>query len=280
MGTGYNSRYSDRHQLRENPLSVVLTYPLRNQGRGSFPLSGTGGTINGAGDKPGRFYRAPGSGAPKDLLMPGLIGFRAHRDNAECSINHYAVYRAVMFLQASFGEKVDGILGPKTDAKVKAWQERQGLKADGIYGPASARRLLTPLVERSAQIVHPEWASDLAKIMRGTVSYESGWDHGAVGIQDPRDIGIAQAHLPVHPNLSVDDALDPQRALAWMARFIDYNLDAMKHNVEDAVAAYNLGVGGARTWIEAGRPQFWTPVGSTTERDMHKYVQTILGDAS
>lgn len=266
--------------LRALSTSVVeLTFPSAGGGRGAFPSSGAGGTLNAAGLQPGRFYRSPAEGASKELLRPGLTAYRAIKAKTQCSINDYAVYRGVIWLQRVFGEAQDGILGPKTDAKIKAWQTQNGLTADGVYGPNTARKLLTPRIDAAARAVDADHAADLAQVMRGTVAYESGWDHGAVGRSDPRDIGVAQAHLPVHPSVSVDDALDPDFALPWMAKLIDYNLQAMNFNVRDGIAAYNLGVGGARTWIAAGRPDVWTPAGSAAPRNVKRYIDNILSGA-
>ncbi len=253
------------------------TTPDAGGGRGAFPSSGRGGTLNAAGTLPGRFYRSRATNAPARVLAPGLIGFRAARDATEVSINDYAVYRGVMFLQQTFGEPtVDGVLGPKTDAKIKAWQGTKGLKQDGVYGPATARMLLTPVVIAAAREVDPTHESDLARIVIGTISYESGWDHSAIGVQDPRDIGIAQVHLPMHTSLSVNDALDPLIAIPWMTRFIDGNLARMNYDVRDAVAAYNLGVGGARLWIADGRPDMWQPSYASTPRNVKRYIDNIL----
>lgn len=41
----------------------------------------------------------------------------------------------VRVVQAIVGADVDGWYGPKTEARVKAWQREHGLKPDGIVGP-------------------------------------------------------------------------------------------------------------------------------------------------
>ena len=43
----------------------------------------------------------------------------------------------VKLLQKYLGLKIDGIFGPATDKKVKEWQKSKGLFADGIIGPKS-----------------------------------------------------------------------------------------------------------------------------------------------
>lgn len=253
-----------------------LYYPMSGGGRGAFPSSGLGGTLDFAGMKPGKYYRAKAPEAPTTLLMPGLVAFRAIRDNKPVSVNDFAVYSAVKYLQGEFGETVDGILGPKTDAKVKAWQASRGIKADGVFGPQSSRTLLSPKIEAEAKLQLLAHFTDLAALVRGHITYESGWDPGAVGRQDPRDLGIAQIHLPAHPEFDPEEAFTPSVAIPWMVRFVQGNLEAMDYNVRDAVAAYNLGKAGARSWIAAGRPQYWKPEGSVEARDMWRYINNVL----
>ncbi len=43
----------------------------------------------------------------------------------------------VALVQAIVGAKPDGDFGPRTEALVKAWQAKNGLKADGIVGPVT-----------------------------------------------------------------------------------------------------------------------------------------------
>ena len=44
-------------------------------------------------------------------------------------------------LQAALNLKADGDFGPATEAKLKEWQTRNGLTADGIAGPKTLARL-------------------------------------------------------------------------------------------------------------------------------------------
>jgi Putative peptidoglycan-binding domain-containing protein len=45
-------------------------------------------------------------------------------------------------IQTKLGATADGVFGPGTEAKVKAWQAANGLTADGIVGPKTLGKLL------------------------------------------------------------------------------------------------------------------------------------------
>lgn len=254
-------------------MTAILTYPDR--GRGAWNYKGVGGTISADGTAPGRWFRAPATGS--NLPRIGLTGYRANRDSTECNINDYATYRAVIALQREFGETQDGIWGPQTDLKIKAWQKNHGLTADGVYGRLTARKLWTPYIERYSAEVDSTF-DGLARVARGHIAWESDFDIAAVGVLTPQDLGIGQINGPAHPSLSADDRLDPRIALRWIVEFVDGNLRYFNYNVRDGVAAYNLGRGGATQWIAAGRPDVWTRTvnGKTVTTDVKKYIDSVL----
>lgn len=251
-------------------MSFVIEYPER--GRGAWPSSGTGGTYSSDGSKPGRFYRAP---AKKGDPMIGLLAFRAVRDGTPCSLDHYATYRAVMALQEAFGLTPDGLWGPITDTKVKDWQAKRGLKPDGVFGPKSARQLFQPLCAAFAQEVDRQHAGDIAQMVAGHVNLESMWDPAAIGVLTPQDVGLGQINGLAHPSVSLDQRLDPMFSIQWMVSFVEANFKAMGFNVRDAVAAYNLGLTGARNWIKDGRPDVWVREGRP-EVKVSAYIDKVL----
>ena len=53
----------------------------------------------------------------------------------------------------------------------------------------------------------------------------------------------------------------------------------MTKNAELAVASYNLGIGGAKTWDKLGRPNVWTPSYVTKPRDTRLYIDRIVKQA-
>jgi soluble lytic murein transglycosylase-like protein len=110
----------------------------------------------------------------------------------------------------------------------------------------------------------------------GTITHESGWDAGAVGYTDPKDVGLAQINAEAHPEWDTDTRLQPYNAFRFVVAYYNESLDYFNGNVRDAIASYNLGRGGANSWIKAGRPDMWTPAGSTTPRNVKYYIDSIL----
>lgn len=235
-------------------------------GRGAWSVSGIGGTKKYKDEtKPGPYYYLnTGKG---DLSDP----------------NVYAVNGAVKAYQRALNRRldenlvVDGYFGPVTSAAVTRFQELNidatGTPWGGI-GPESSRALLLPDL-RSV------WKQDAARnlpfeVTSGTIRHESNWDAGAVGYVDPRDVGLAQINADAHPEWSTDTRLQPFNAFRFVVAYYNDSLLFFKGNLRDSIASYNLGKGGASSWIKAGRPDTWTPAGSTTPRDVKGYIDSIL----
>jgi hypothetical protein len=232
-------------------MTFALTYPAH--GRGAFPDSGLGGTFNESGNGRGPYYRTPTIATSQ----AGEAGAYAIQHQTSCSIDVYAVYMAVKGIQFLVGADADGYFGPLTGASVKAYQQRSGLEVDGVVGPQTCHSLFAPVVKVAAKLQNALHVDQLYGLAMGTLFAESMIDPGAVGYADPHDLGIGQISGPSHPALSVDDRLDPIKAIKWIVGFIDSNLKAMSYVQGDAIAAYNLGITGAMGWVKAGRPDFW-----------------------
>lgn len=245
-------------------MTFAITYPAK--GRGSFDTGAIlGGTLNASGVVAGPFYRAPASGSV--MKMPGATARNATRAGTPCSINDYAVFKAVMSMQSAFSVETDGVFGNDTMAGAKRFQESKGLTQDGIVGKDTSKAILLPLIIAAAIRQDSAHADMLRRVSVGTVAWESGFDLGAVGILTPDDLGPGQIN-DVH-GLSEDFRLNPYRAVPWLVEFIDINIRALGYDLDGGIAAYNLGVTGAKKWVAAGRPQKW---GST---DVWAYIANI-----
>lgn len=246
-------------------------------GRGAWPNNGAGGTLNTAGTLPGRYYT---------ISRPGVrrVGEGA---TAGGDINAWAVNRAVYHIKRLLTKArykradgmpmtQDGVWDTDLDYTMRIYQSRVGVVPDGVFGPKTAQQFFLPTIRAAYAQNGVEW-----EIGYGLVNLESGWDPGAVGAIDSNDLGLCQINGPAHPDMSVDERLNPETALMWQAAHMRYLEGALKGNERDAIAAYNLGVYGAQQWIAAGRPALWVPPYDTSgrKRDVKGYIDKILAAA-
>lgn len=244
-------------------VTLRLLYP--DHGRGAWtPI---GGTLNSAGTAPGGYYRAPAGSLP----MPGLVAYRGLQNGDIIDINSYAVFIAVKGIQREVDTETDGLFGPGTAAAVKKWQAANGLEADGAVGEKTAKAMFVPIARNIAASVST--SSTVSKLTLAHVAFESSWDPGAIGYVEPRDLGLGQINGSAHSDLTPDFRLTPRYALGFVANFVLDNLEAMVWNERDAVAAYNLGATGARSWVRAGRPDVWNRI------EVKQYIDGVLAQA-
>lgn len=250
-------------------------------GRGAWPTSGAGGTLTmdstTKATKPGRFYML----STDTSKLVGLAAYRALKAGTPADLNELAVYYGVRAIQTGLVQggfkgadgrvlTIDGILGKNGAHAIKAFQTSKQLTADGVFGPASAKAMFRPLMDTAA------FGKGVpADLLCGHVTYESGVDPGAVGRSDSDDLGMGQINGRAHPDLSIEDRFNPLVAFNYVAGIIRDNLAAFPANVDDAIAAYNLGRYGCQQWIAAGRPEMWTPAGATTARNVWKYISAV-----
>lgn len=255
-------------------------------GRGAWPVSGAGGTLTRdrltKGTKPGRFYMlaAKADGTVDQSKYVGRAAWTALRAGTPTDLNEFAAHLAVKAIQTQLvaggftardgsALRVDGVFGRNVDHAVRLFQAAKGLTVDGVFGSASARAMFHPLMAAAAG-----GRGVPVDLLCGTVTYESGVDPGAVGVQDADDLGMGQLNVRAHPALTIEDRFNPSLALAYVAGIIRGNLDAFP-NQDDAIAAYNLGRAGCNAWIAAGRPEWWTPAGATSSRNVWKYISAV-----
>ena len=236
-------------------------------GRGAWNVAGVGGTTKYKdATKPGPYY---------------FLGTGKAPDGRKRDANEFAVFRAVIAYQRALnraGYKLadDGFLGDKTSAALFDYQTKHpecGTPWGGV-GPDTSKSLLLPL----AQATHAEHADSRIplKVLTGVVKTESLWDAGAVGATDDNDLGLAQINGPSHPDLDVYERTLPVVAFNFVLDYLTNALNQLDGNIRDAVASYNLGIGGARTWIKAGRPEIWQPTATSAPRNVSNYIDNIL----
>jgi soluble lytic murein transglycosylase-like protein len=159
------------------------------------------------------------------------------------------------------------LFNPETHDAVVRTQRLLQIADDGQVGKVTMKAMLIPIIKATAKQTGCPW-----EVAVGILQNEGGWDPGAVGRVDPEDWGLAQISHKAHPTLAFSDAYCPSYAVRFVCGTIGKRLRTFDGNIRDAIASYNLGEGGARTWIKAGRPDEWT----TGAIHMNKYIDRIL----
>jgi hypothetical protein len=239
-------------------------------GRGAW--SSVGGTLNYDGTGPGVYYRSGRKGALD-------AGTKATDANERAVHGAVVAYQQAVWRRTGIALADDGVFGPVTANAVKQFQELAGTKPDGVVGPTTSKNLLYPDLRKRVNVYrsnHPKTADLLTPlIVCGVITHESSWDAGAVGYVDDRDVGLAQINAEAHPEWSEEARLDPMLSFEFVTTYLDNALRYFDNDLDLAIASYNLGLGGATVWDDKGRPDLYTPKGSTTERDMGHYVENI-----
>lgn len=254
--------------------NLLLKNPQPGEGRGSFPTSGSGGTLDLAGAGPGPYYRAPATGS--SMPKPGQEACDQLDQGLAVDLNVYAVYKAVRFIQQNVGSNVTGVFDPQTMSALSTWQSDNDVVSDGVAGPQTLKKMFNPMLSNVANAFDPANATGIGRITRGIIGIESGYDPGAIGKENPGRYGVAQIHMSLHHDVSAEQALDPVFAVSWVTRLIDDHLHHLSYDLRDAVAAYTLGLTSAKAWIIAGRPHTWTPKGSTEPIDIGDYIHKVI----
>ena len=87
---------------------------------------------------------------------------------------------AVKRLQRKLGLRADGVYGPATKRAVKKFQKRAGLKADGVAGPETLRRLGVKVSAGDAQQAPSGGSTRVPAVLQRIAQCESGGDPTAV----------------------------------------------------------------------------------------------------
>lgn len=230
-------------------------------GRGAWPVSGSGGT---------KKY--------KDAAKPGPYYYLGTGQTVD-DPNTYAVHQAVKAYQRALTRRtghpltVDGVFGQVTSNLVTSFQKKHPeVGVWGGIGPDTSKALLYPDLVKE---VEKQNFSHL-NVVSGIIKTESFWDAGAVGYLDETDFGLAQINGPAHPSLSDAKRLKPKTSFKFVINYVRNALNQFNNDLELTIASYNLGIGGARVWNSAGRPDVYTPPGASRPRNVRQYIDNIL----
>jgi hypothetical protein len=245
-------------------------------GRGAW--SAVGGTLTTAkGSKvtvPGPYYMRPSKG----VEAPGVAADNALLKGETPDLNEHAVWFGVLAIKTRLLVLIpdsnlimNGRYGPAVADAVKEFQVSYGLPADGIVGPKTSKALFRPLNEAVGA-----FSQIGAVIGCGVITNESAWDPGAVGKSDYGDHGLCQLNQESQ-GFNLTQSFDPYTAMTKMYALLDGKLDTFG-NVDDAIAAYNLGDAGCRLWIKEGRPDMFLPLSLRPDgkpRFVRAYIERI-----
>jgi hypothetical protein len=145
--------------------------------------------------------------------------------------------------------------------QVKKFQQANGLTADGVIGPKTARALFKKRIGR----LHSEFDVPdqlLAKKTQG----ESSWDIAAYNENKRADgslistdhglnmINDVAQRLGQEGYPTVEDAYNPAFSLGWAVRKLAKDYEYSGNDWDGALATYNVGLYYAKKWVAAGKP--------------------------
>ncbi len=138
--------------------------------------------------------------------------------------------------------------GAAMERNTRAFQRAKGLAADGEIGPHTAGALFDRSFTRYEQFYEVP-----GRFVCKGCHLESAVDPGAVGYADVHDLGIMQINTVTHPSLTEAQLFDAEWSLDYYARTLRSQMDTLK-DWDAAVASWNVGGGGAKAWLGAGKP--------------------------
>lgn len=236
-----------------------------------WSTGGRGGTLEFGGDgttRPGPYYMLA-----SPTMGEALVGSGGPNHP---ELNYRAVHFAVKAIQRALNRELgpgtvrpDGVFGRATKSAVIRWQNKMSISPWGGIGDSSSKLLFMPLLISSVK-------TQLQRVVCGLVSHESLWDPGTVGYADPDDLGLGQINMPANPAVTEEQAFQPKVAFEYIELIMAQRLETFDGNLGDAIASYNLGAGGALSWIRAGRPDLWQPSPQGSFRNVRNYINTVL----
>lgn len=158
-----------------------------------------------------------------------------------------AIKRELLFAKVEGAEEINQntmTFGPVVHRVVRALQRANGLKTDGMVGPATANALWRTRIRKrqTANEIPRNW-------LRAQVRWESADDPGAefVNPDGSADRGLCQLNSTRKP-LTEEEAFDPERALRFLSNHLE---NAAASFAGCDVDRWELAVGSWRTPVGA-----------------------------
>lgn len=178
---------------------------------------------------------------------PYRKGMGADDDDRRIIYAVKAIKKELVYVGAEGADKMNmntSLFGGAVNRAVKAFQETNGLVADGKVGPATANALWRSRIGfmQRKRLMPRNW-------LRAQVRWESADDPGAqfVNPDGSVDRGLCQLNS-VHKPLTDDEAFDPETALRFLAEHLERNAAEF---ADCDVDQWRLAVGSWRTPVGA-----------------------------
>lgn len=110
------------------------------------------------------------------------------------------------------------------------------------------------------------------RVLAAILQQESGFKADITGAMDSNDRGIAQINRQAFPNITDQQAYDPNFAIKFAAQLLSNNLKATGGDVNRGLAAYNVGLGGVKQGVGTRGQQYVDAVVKNLDPELRKQL--------
>lgn len=142
--------------------------------------------------------------------------------------------------------------GDHVTAQTRAFQEAEGLSADGVVGRVTARHLFRIYDAATEQLY------SIPDHLVGRQSHGES-DNDPVARSATGDEGRGQINPPSHPQISLAQMWTPSFASHFTGSYLYGSYIYVGGDWDGAIAAYNVGGSLAKKWVDAGKPSSGGP---------------------
>lgn len=144
------------------------------------------------------------------LTVDGIVGPKTRaklNEKASQDVGYNSTDRTTVDIQRLVGANPDGIWGPETTEKVKAWQKVNGLTVDGIWGSASDAKGFPPPAKAFIPIdVDGKWGKATTTALQANLGFKGEDIDGDLG---PKTIKALQTAIGL-TGADVDGVIGPK----------------------------------------------------------------------